>query len=206
MNKILLTISPLFFSASLMASNFAIRVPTTESLSNWSNAPLTDSSYGEWIEAGAAFNCLEWLPLVDTVDSGQSFQQTATCSQVKKRTITNRKYDSFSKNYKIVNVVDEEQTLPVNQVRLATGSKVTGFYTWFRVSTRTIVNYMADKNEVIRRLNAAGYTYNARQPRCSEGSVGSRYSSGSLAGRKPPGGEWEWMGGGASYLCKWQSL
>lgn len=42
---------------------------------------------GDWIDSGSPTNCSAWSPLPSTVNKGQSFEQSSTCSQEQIRTI-----------------------------------------------------------------------------------------------------------------------
>jgi len=86
---------------------------------------ITSSSNGtwsEWVNNGAVTSCSNWSPSPSTVNLGDSYTQSRSCSQAQKsqRDI----YDVWKSGKKTLNRVEpRSQTVTVNQTQSATGSK-----------------------------------------------------------------------------------
>lgn len=86
---------------------------------------ITSSSNGtwsEWVNDGAVTSCSNWSPSPSTVNLGDSYTQSRSCSQAQKsqRDI----YDVWKSGKQTLNRVEpRSQTITVNQTQGATGSK-----------------------------------------------------------------------------------
>ena len=91
-------------------------------LENWiSIAP----SYTNWVNSSAIYGCSNWSPATSTINSGQSFTQTATdCEQDQTRNRQNREQETTTLDIRNSgSVIIENQTITVSDTRTATGTK-----------------------------------------------------------------------------------
>jgi hypothetical protein len=82
------------------------------------SVPSTESrtvvvSYSSWRNSGGVYNCGGWSPSTSTVNGGQSFTQTGSCSQNQTRT----------RSYSVGGSAGESRVISVSQTRAATGTK-----------------------------------------------------------------------------------
>lgn len=102
------------------------------SLENWT--PI-GKLYTEWVNEGELYDCTNWMPSTNDIDSGVNFEQNATdCKQDQTRTAQNREQGDVS--FEIRNTGDlitENQTIPEQvNIRNSVGTKSIG-YTHYRI-------------------------------------------------------------------------
>ena len=85
----------IFITASnaVASSNFSIRVPFTEKLSTWAHAELI---YLPWVNVGAAFDCGDWTPGLNTILSAGNTLQERTCKISQEQEVILCEQDKFS--------------------------------------------------------------------------------------------------------------
>lgn len=106
-------------SIQIRYTDINVPEPTPE---NWQ--PY-ESEYSPWINSGSIYNCTNWTPEIFTVNSGQTFDQTATdCQQDQTRQRQEREQEITSlvirnKGFSIV----ENQTITTSSIRTSTGTR-----------------------------------------------------------------------------------
>lgn len=131
-------------STTLEYRNVGAPVTENQTLSNQSATRSYTVNLGVWANNGAAYECSNWSPDPSTVNSGQSFTQTATdCKQNQSRTRSESYVDHKTGSTVAVSVPNETQTLTSQtSTRTATGTKVTAITPSISSFSMTSVIYL----------------------------------------------------------------
>jgi hypothetical protein len=188
MKKILLVIlTTLTFNANA-ENKYIYSLDTEGDISIWNNVPLSESSYGKWIDVGEPLDCSSWTPALNTVNNGTSFTQYSDCNQKQTRTITYQQYNKATDQYKTVKIENGYQTASVNITQQATGTKSTGYYSWTIHNVQTLKtlkgvasDYTANRALMVTYLNNTQYKYNYTSVACNSSSVSDLFYYGSIS-------------------------
>lgn len=142
---------PLFIiSGAASASNYVMRQPVNGI--KYSNSPSdgegspgsewisVEPLYGSWVSSSdpSDSECSDWTPLESSVDKNTQFLQSQSCTEEQTRNVTNREFNSSLNEYRVVSITTENQTISIDQTRLATGTKLVLQCAPFQ----TLVNYV----------------------------------------------------------------
>ncbi len=109
-----------------------ITVTQNKSATGTKNFIVTEKAltWATWSNVASPYNCSAWTPTPDTVNLGDSYEQTRSCEQEQARSRTvNNVWEDGSETKKRTD--EEEQTITVTQSQTVTGTKD------YIVSTRT---------------------------------------------------------------------
>ena len=83
-----------------------------------------DPLVGDWTNIRGAYDCSSWNPTTDTVTIGQSFQQSADCSQDQSRTVQDRESETTTGSIRNAgDAYTEARTIDSTITRQAVGTK-----------------------------------------------------------------------------------
>lgn len=85
----------------------------TQNLTGQTESRTVTVSWTNWANSGVANNCGAWSPATNTINWGQAFTQTRSCSQLQNR----------NRNYSSVETVQESQVISVTQSQESSGTK-----------------------------------------------------------------------------------
>ncbi len=79
--------------------------------------------YGTWANVGGNYACQAWSPLTSTIDWGQSFQQTRSCSQNQDRDVTPVMMSPVTREVKNGETFTGSRVVSVSQFQPAVGAR-----------------------------------------------------------------------------------
>ena len=85
----------------------------TQSLNAQAESRTVTVSWTNWANSGVAYNCGAWSPATNTINWGQAFTQTRSCSQLQNR----------NRNYSSGETAQESQVISVTQSQESSGTK-----------------------------------------------------------------------------------
>ena len=141
-------------STTLEYRNVGSPVTENRTLTGQSASRSYTVSLGAWTNSGAVYGCSNWSPDPSTVNSGQSFTQTATdCEQNQARSRSESYVDHKTGSTVAVSVPNESRTLTgQTSTRAATGTKIVSITPTVSITSISA----AGKHKCYGTINPAG--------------------------------------------------
>lgn len=113
------------YTYTVTATNSAgVSTNKTSNVVKVENWIATTSTYSEWINNGAVYNCSAWTPDANTVNVGTNVTQTRTCSQNQTRSRQDKQIETGTGSIRDNGVsVNETQTISTNSSQTVAGTK-----------------------------------------------------------------------------------